>query len=148
MRVGVVGSRDFVDLDKVNLRLQELHKAGELDSVVSGGAPGVDQRAESVALKHLAVPVLSFRPRAVGKVLKWGESYCVDRWVLVPGEKGTHITLGERYPTFAAAAFVRNSYIVEAADAVIAFHHRDSRGTADSIAKARELGNLLEVIRG
>jgi hypothetical protein len=44
------------------------------------------------------------------------------------------------------AALDRNSGIVNAADLVVAFWDGDSRGTADTIAKARRSGKLLGVV--
>lgn len=45
-----------------------------------------------------------------------------------------------------AAAFIRNSAIIEASDAVIAFWDGSSTGTLDSIKKARKMGKPVNVI--
>lgn len=45
-----------------------------------------------------------------------------------------------------AAAFIRNSAIIEASDAVIAFWDGSSAGTLDSIKKARKMGKPVTVI--
>lgn len=45
-----------------------------------------------------------------------------------------------------AAGPARNTLIVERADYVVAFWDGQSRGTADTIAKAREAGKLFRVI--
>lgn len=45
-----------------------------------------------------------------------------------------------------AAPFVRNSAIIEASDAVIAFWDGSSAGTLDSIKKAKKMGKPVTVI--
>jgi hypothetical protein len=45
------------------------------------------------------------------------------------------------------AGFKRNTQIVEAADLVIAFWDGESRGTKDSIDKARKLNKRVEIIK-
>jgi len=45
-----------------------------------------------------------------------------------------------------AAPFIRNSAIIEATDAVIAFWDGTSAGTLDSIKKARKMGKPVTVI--
>lgn len=45
-----------------------------------------------------------------------------------------------------AAPFIRNSAIIEASDAVIAFWDGKSTGTLDSIKKARKMGKPVTVI--
>ncbi len=49
MKVAIVGSRYFGDLEKVRALVRELPKGS---TVVSGGASGVDQAAEEEARKH------------------------------------------------------------------------------------------------
>ena len=52
------------------------------------------------------------------------------------------------YPRYGrAATLVRNSKIVDYADAVIAFPTADSKGTLDTIRKAEKAGKLLKIIR-
>ena len=149
MRLAVVGSRDFPDRRVVDAYLDCVKGDLELeiDCIVSGGARGVDQTAEAWAMRNY-IALVSFRPV---KSLCPGE-YEVRRlmWPVygqVFGESAVAVLPGT-YPSFAAAAFVRNRFIVEFADQVVAFWHRDSHGTRDSIAKARSLGNLRDVISG
>lgn len=146
MRLAVVGSRDFPDRRVVDAYLDCVKGELELDCIVSGGARGVDNYAEAWAVRH-DIAVVSFRPtkaadgRWAVRRMSWPfqpPMYCIPDVTVLPGT----------YPSFAAAAFVRNRFIVEFADAVVAFHHRDSHGTRDSIAKARELGNLRDVVYG
>lgn len=49
MRVAVIGSRDFPDLDRVDRFVEQL-EAGTI--VVSGGARGVDYAADQAALRN------------------------------------------------------------------------------------------------
>lgn len=116
----------------------------EPECIVSGGARGVDQAAEAWAVDH-SIPYVSFRP------LKRGfGNWAIDR-VTYSGDPNhfyDHDLLPGSYETFAAAAFVRNGFIVEFADQVVAFHYGKSHGTRDSIAKARHAGNLRDVVHG
>ena len=51
------------------------------------------------------------------------------------------------YPKYGrGATLVRNTKIVEEADKVIAFPSKESKGTYDSINKARKLNKLLKII--
>lgn len=46
-----------------------------------------------------------------------------------------------------AAGMIRNQAIVDAADKVVAFWNGKSKGTADTIAKARKAGKPVEIIK-
>lgn len=46
-----------------------------------------------------------------------------------------------------SAGMIRNQFIVDYADKVIAFWDGQSRGTADTIAKARKAGKPVEIIK-
>ena len=107
-RVAIVGSRDYPFLDMVD----EVLVMTGLVRVVSGGARGVDRRAEDAA-RRLGYPEpLVFKP-------KWKR----------PGGK-TNMNAGKE----------RNTVIINNADYVIAFWNGRSRGTLDSITKARRKG--------
>ncbi len=107
MRVAVVGSRSFPDLDLVREYVRSLPEGA---IIVTGGARGVDKTAEEEAQK---------------------------RGLIVEVYPAAWRKFGRYDPT---AGFERNGTIVERADRLVAFHHEDSRGTADSIAKARARG--------
>ena len=49
MKLGVVGSRLFVDYDFLKEKILETIPLGEIDTIVSGGARGVDTLAERFA---------------------------------------------------------------------------------------------------
>ncbi len=121
MKLAIVGSRGFRRLDLVRNYVEALP---EDTVVVSGGARGVDQAAENVAyarkMKVHSVPV--------------------DRVGLPPfGTEESRIEFGKR-------AYARNQKIVDYADLVVAFWDGMSRGTADTMDRARVQDKLLEVI--
>lgn len=113
MKLAIVGSRVYPDLDRVRRYVRAL----PLDTViVSGGAKGVDLEAELTA-------------RARGMTVEIYRVTSEDWRVYGKG-----------------AGMRRNSFIVAACDQLVAFHDGTSKGTADSIAKARAAGKLREVI--
>lgn len=61
MVVAVVGSRTLTDCPALLARLDELHAAGQVAEVVSGGAHGVDSLAARWAMRNL-VPLTELRP--------------------------------------------------------------------------------------
>lgn len=110
MKVAIVGSRDFPNLDAVTEYIKTLDSD---DVVVSGGAKGVDITAE-IEAKRRGLRVEIFYPNWE----KYGKS----------------------------AGMIRNSLIVEHCDRLVAFQHSASRGTQNSIDKARKAGKPVEVI--
>ena len=109
IRIAIVGSRDYPDLQAVRDYVSGLPKD---TLIVSGGARGVDSTAETTARAE-GLQVMSIRPN-------WSEGR--------------------------GAGLARNTHIVENADAVVAFWDGVSRGTADTIAKARAKGIPVTVI--
>jgi hypothetical protein len=108
-RIAIVGSREYPRLDAVRDFVQTLSLTV---TVVTGGAPGVDQAAERAARGH-GLKVRVYRP-------DW--------------EK-----LGR------AAGLVRNSTMVLESDEVVAFWDGMSRGTLDTIRKARTAAKPVRV---
>lgn len=107
----IVGSRHWNDYETFCA-----HLAGRgIESVVSGGAPGVDTMTA-----------------------RWGR-----------GEIHLHVypSKPERGETFTDAAHRRNQQIVDAADSLIAFPCQCSKGTWDTIRRAKKKGIPVEVIR-
>lgn len=121
MRVAVFGSREYQHLDDVRVFVDALVAKYPDVVVVSGGAKGVDQAAESAALQAGA-KVISYRPT---------KDYAVERWEL--GTQTPHVTtLGPEHPTFddyASAAIYRDALIAEDADRGVGFWNGKSRGT-------------------
>jgi hypothetical protein len=104
--------------------------------VVSGGARGIDQLAESTGWV-VGHDVHSYRPTQLPASPIWR----VVRWTNPDGVGQEWLPLD--FPSFAAAALWRNGEMVRAADGVKAFWDGHSRGTADTIRKARAAGKLL-----
>jgi len=105
MKVAIVGSRDYPDLQAVWNFVERLAARRPDAIIVSGGARGVDTVA-AVAGRFFDLEVIELIP-------DW------DR-------------LGM------AAGHARNSDIVEQADILVAFWSDTSKGTKDSIDKARQ----------
>jgi hypothetical protein len=137
MRLGIVGSRDFIRLDKV---VEYLSAQSNIHCIVSGGARGVDDKAEQYG-KAMPVPVVSFRPT------KWGDEWAIARVTCEPGFLPHRTLLPGVYRTFGQAAYVRNGYIIEFADAIVAFWDGHSRGTEQVIQRAGVAEKLREVVR-
>lgn len=112
-RVAVVGGRDFSAYDALERCLDAVaDERGGIAAIVSGGARGADSLAADYA-RARGIALVEFKP-----------DYALCR------------TLQERR----RAPLLRNADIVAAADMVVAFWDGHSRGTADSIARARRAG--------
>lgn len=140
--VAVVGSRD-VNADG---RFEVRHFIRGLPAdavVVSGYARGVDREAEEEADKQL-LRVVSFRPIPLGDSV-----YAINRVMLDRSaptlEVETTTLIPRAYPSWAAAAYVRNGYIVDFADRVVAFWDGKSKGTKNTLTLARRAGLPVEV---
>ena len=133
MNIGFAGSRDFPDLGLV--RKYVLNNLTSSDIVISGGARGVDRVAEDTAL-GADIGVLSFRPMNVdpGDRKPW----VIERLAISELDVQPAYFYPERYSSFAAAAFVRNTYIVEASDRLVIFWDGHSHGTKDTLHKAQQ----------
>ena len=88
--------------------------------VIHGGAAGIDKMAGV-----------------------WAESAGLDVKVYVPDWKGGS-SKGKYNP---GAGLARNTEMVDAATHVVVFWNGHSKGTADTIAKAKAKGRALDVIR-
>lgn len=110
MKIAIVGSRKFQPIDLVDDVVELVGPC----TVVSGGAHGVDKRAEMIA-----------------RELKYPEPVVIKPDWKTHGKKAGHL---------------RNSDIVDAADIVVAFWDGSSRGTNDSIRKAKRAKKPLLVI--
>lgn len=60
MKIAIVGSRDYPQLEDVHFWFPKLFD-GRKDTLLSGGARGVDKEAEKVAL-WMNVPIVFYRP--------------------------------------------------------------------------------------
>jgi predicted Rossmann fold nucleotide-binding protein DprA/Smf involved in DNA uptake len=131
VNVAVVGSRDWPDLERVQLLVRAFVRAFAAKypdgALVSGGARGVDRTAEQQAAR-CGLRVYSFRPRE-----RPDGRYEV---VLVDGEDFVPYGGGNTYPTWGSAAFARNRMIVQHSSRVVAFN-AGSKGTSATVAAAR-----------
>jgi len=108
MRVGIVGSRNYRELESVRVFVRGLAKGTE---VISGGARGVDETAVSVA-RECGLSVKIFFP-------DWSRGR--------------------------GAGLARNQQIVNESDIIVAFWDGKSRGTADTVRRAKAAGKPVEV---
>lgn len=123
--VGIVGSREWQDLDRVTEYVHSLDP-DLVSRVVSGGAYGVDRAAEEAAAAH-SLHVTSYRPKETSRGF-----FVIEIWE--DGQfKHTH---GRAFHKFTPAAFFRNSLIVRDATRLVAFQRAYSGGTQDSIDRA------------
>jgi hypothetical protein len=141
-RVAIVGARAHPDLDEVRAYVQE--EVGDSDIVISGGADGVDRAAEEEAVVQ-GHTVVSYR---IAPVSQWKGGLAIDdegrlgvveviynpasaawkqarRWILPVGTSRRD------------ALIFRNTFIVIAADVVVAFTRGTRGGTRDTITQAR-----------
>jgi predicted Rossmann fold nucleotide-binding protein DprA/Smf involved in DNA uptake len=119
MKIAIVGSRDYPDLDKVRKMIQDLNRIYLDDLViVSGGARGADKVAELEAIR-LGVKT---------------EIYPVKSWYDADGKYNP------------AAGMIRNREIVNVCDKVIAFWDGKSHGTQGTINIANRQGKEVIVI--
>jgi hypothetical protein len=150
MTIGIVGSRDWGDLDRVDRWVMALAAKHPEAIVVSGAARGVDQAAETAALRCglglISYQVFGFRSMG-GAML-----YSIE--TVTQGEAAQEIVVAKRrritpptFPSFGRAAIFRNGWIVEDADRLVAFWNGLSNGTADSIAKAHRCEIPVHVYR-
>ncbi|AJF96900.1 GTP-binding domain [Pandoravirus inopinatum] len=113
LRVAVVGGRDFGAYNVLEDCLDTLaDEHGGIAAIVSGGARGADSLAAEYA-RHRGIALVEFKP-----------DYDACR---TPQERRR-------------APLLRNADIIAGADMVVAFWDGRSRGTADSIARARRAG--------
>jgi|TARA_Y100000294_G_scaffold95642_1_gene88973 hypothetical protein len=72
MRIGIVGSRNFGDLEKVKEYVKSLD---EDTIIVSGGAKGVDETAAKVG-EELGMKVVSFTGNGIKDICKYSDMIC------------------------------------------------------------------------
>jgi len=128
MKIGITGSRDFKNLQKIDEKLDEIlkwfeDKEPESDSdfepltIITGGARGVDQQAMAWCLRKAFahnVEQITIRP-------------------INPKDKYSYL--------------FRNVEIVTMSDHIIAFWNGTSRGTKFTMDYANERGKKVLVIR-
>jgi len=127
MKIGIIGSRKFKNLEKVEKWINEFGKIRELNNIhredmlfISGGAKGVNQYAIKVA------DALHYKTKVI-------EPDYTD-WDLL-----SYHQMCERY-------YARNRKIVEESDKIVAFWDGKSGGTRYTINYAIEMGKCLNII--
>jgi hypothetical protein len=142
MRVGIVGSRNYNPLAAVREFVERLPYR---QTIVSGGARGVDRAAEDAA-KVCGHDLVSFR---VGGGRNTGADFYIYRYSRTGGgdydgwEGYDDVrTLVGGFRSYGAAAYMRNRYIVEFSEVVVPFWDGHSRGTANSMELAAAAGKL------
>lgn len=118
MTLAIVGSRSWPDPEAVKQYVRDLDP--RWTTIVTGGATGVDTWAEEAA-RETGREVVVIRP---------------DYQAMRDAGLNTR-----------AAPLLRNRLIVLKADAVTAFWHGESRGTANAIKHAQELGKRLKIVK-
>lgn len=128
-KVAVVGSRTFKNYKFLSEQLTEIFKKLSYEDViiVSGGSGGADTLAEQYANDN------GLDTRII--VADWNDMS--EPCVIKQNRYGTYNAL---------AGFRRNKIVVDEADLIIAFWDGISRGTADTIKKAKEEDKHLIVI--
>lgn len=116
LRIGMVGSRGFDDYEVVLATLRSyIRNYPNTDIEVVSGGARGADTLSDKASQELGVPTKIYLP-------DW-----------------------DRYGR--GAGFVRNTYIAEDSDILLAFcsHWEPTRGTADTIRKAREMGKTVHI---
>lgn len=111
MRIAIIGGRLRDDKPFIDSVLEMFVKDG--DSIISGGAKGVDTIARLYA-ESRSLPFVEYLPDSPGMKQQLME---------------------------------RNTKIAEACDVVLAFPHKDSKGTFDTVRKALKLGKRVIIFR-
>lgn len=125
MRVAIVGSRRGADLDHVEQFARALYEKDPDAILVSGGADGVDRRAEST-WQGLGGKVVSYRVKQL-KPDSWG----IEMWKIGSWETPS-VQILAAHPTWAdrtSALFYRDALVAEHADKVVAFFAPGRRTT-------------------
>lgn len=142
--MAIVGSRKGADLGAVVRLVEALREAQPDTVVVSGGAEGVDQMAESTWFR-LGGRVRSYRPAP------WGKYFGVEVWNYGPGAPASVLPVSEQrvqFADFRSAALYRNWLIAEDCDRLVAFYRAGgSPGTAHTEAMARGVDVHVFVVR-
>lgn len=130
MKIAVIGSREFTDYDTLKKILDADIDICSTNFIISGGAPGADSLAARYAREH-KIPLIVYEA-------EWNNLTHPDALIKVNN-------YGKQYD--ARAGLRRNSIIIEEADKIIAFHDGTSRGTLDSIQKAKELKKKIKIVK-
>lgn len=137
VKVAVYGSRKFSQLERVDAFMDKLwEKHGREMTLVSGGADGVDKRAETRWLEH-GGEVHSYRIKKLRGDLEHEDEYGIEVWVLQTAEdRRSFVYVPGDQPTFANAVSAlnyRSMLLAEVAERGVGFWDGRSRGTVGTI---------------
>jgi hypothetical protein len=137
--LSVIGSRRFPDFEQVVPYGIDQYR-GDCDTLISGGASGVDTTAEAYG-RELGLTVISYRPERWNGLRYAVKKYVDGEAVEVVSENGFALT----WPTFPEAAKQRNWWIVRDGFQVLAFWDGFSSGTSHGIAASARYGRKLRI---
>lgn len=120
MKVAIIGSRNYPDIEKVVKYVEALPEG---TTIISGCASGVDSTAERSA-KQCGLPLMLFPVRTID---------------LPYGREDTKQEFGKR-------AYARNASIVAECDRVVAFWDGSSKGTKNTMDLAKAAGKVVEIL--
>lgn len=119
--VAIVGSREGANLDHVEGFVADLWRKFPDTTLISGGAPGVDQAAEKCWLEF-GGKVKSLRPVKIDTLANGDESWGIECWELGGDAPRMYRLVNElTFGNFQSAAIYRDILIAEAADRVVSF---------------------------
>jgi predicted Rossmann fold nucleotide-binding protein DprA/Smf involved in DNA uptake len=146
--VAIVGSRGWLDLQRVCRYVEKIYIKYPGAVIVSGGARGVDQAAEATA-HACGLSLISYRPYEYVN-MEHKPEFSIETFT--GGQRAQSIVVGMKrrisppfFPSYGQAAFFRNSWIAQDCDVLVAFHLDGSPGTARTIKVAREFGRPVFV---
>ena len=128
MKVAIIGSRDFNDYKLLCETLKPYQS--KITEIISGGARGADELGARWCKEFLKKEPIIFEA-------KWDDFNAKP--CLVGQNKD-----GKFYNTL--AGFNRNTDIVKACDVIIAFWDGISRGTKDSLDKAKKMKKPIKLV--
>lgn len=127
MKIAVVGSRTFTDEIFIKKILNDQFSHHRGDTLVSGGAKGVDSIAEKIIDNWKNLHVKTYGGKE--------EDFKINKKIFLPDWN----KYGKR------AGFLRNQLIIDEADKVIAFWDGKSKGTKHSIDLAIKANKPLDI---
>lgn len=144
MNIAVVGSRDFPRMDTVQAFVRGIPEG---NTIVSGGARGVDRMASTAAI-GAGLHVVEFR--VLDRKDGW---FTPEKWTFDPGDPDGWQLVSMQPPgirpkafrSFGQCAYFRNGLIVQECDVLVAFWDGQSKGTKHAIDLANELGRKVEL---
>ena len=129
MKLAIIGSRSFNDFEMMLKFINYHFNLRDITEIISGGANGADSLAKRIATEVLQCEYTEFPA-------EWEN--LSEPCLTVIRKDGT------RYN--ALAGHNRNTKIIEACDAVLCFHDGISKGTLNSLNKARKLKKNTVII--